>query len=68
MFEIHRHFVQGISLHVLRQAPGATHSPAGVSPVLGTLHGTECGTEGTGNAVTAPGIPGGVEKRERKRP
>ena len=54
----------GISLHVRRQGPGATLV---VSRSL-TMLRSFLGSEQDRRAAAAPGIPGGAEKNERKRP
>jgi hypothetical protein len=54
----------GISLHVRRQGPGATLV---VSRSFTTLR-SFLGSEQDRRAAAAPGIPGGAEQNERKRP
>jgi hypothetical protein len=54
----------GISLHVRRQGPGATLV---VSRGF-TMFRSFVGSEQDRRAAAAPGIPGGTECNERKRP
>jgi hypothetical protein len=54
----------GISLHVRRQGPGATL----VVNRSFTMLRSFLGSEQDRRAAAAPGIPGGAECNERKRP
>lgn len=54
----------GISLHVRRQGPGATLVVSRSFTMLRSF----LGSEQDRRAAAAPGIPGGAECNERKRP